>query len=201
MPKGGVFFKLALDSLWRRAKKSLGAGLNNSNIVIALAAVLVSLSGCARTGQSALACRIQPVDIDLTKIARRACGGNSNAYLKLAEAYENGTLVARDEQLAIELYRAVSMPTTTPTNTYIYVPGAGKVAGYTMPIQTGMQTLRGNAEAQYRLAMMLGEGRGQVRDVAMAIYYLRLASVQGHVEATNRLNESRLFGAVREPIS
>ncbi len=160
---------------------------------------LVSLSGCARVGQNSLACTIKPADTDLAKTARRACGGNTRAYLRLAEAYEHGTRVARDEQLAIELYRTVSIPTTMPSNTYIYVPRAGKVAGYTMPVQTGMRTLPGNAEAQYRLAMMLGEGRGQVRDVTLALYYLRTAAAQGHVEATNRLNESVLFGAVVGP--
>ncbi len=178
----------------------MGTGLNKSNIVIALAATsLVFMSGCARMSQTALACSIKPADPELAKTARKACGGNARAYIRLAEAYELGTLVDRDERLAIELYRAVSMPMTVPKNTYIYVPGAGKVVGYTMPIQAGMQTLPGNADAQYRLAMMLGEGRGQTRDVTLAYYYLKMASAQGHMEAANRLNEGMLFGKVPEP--
>ena len=176
--------------------------MNKSNIVIATAAAaLACLTGCGRVGQNTLACYIQPADVDMARTARKACSGNAGAYLKLAEAFENGDGIARDEQLALELYRAFSMPTTKPTNTYIYVPGAGKVAGYTMPIKTGAQTLPGNAEAQYRLAMMLGEGRGQVRDVNMAFHYLRLAAAQGHVQASNRLNEGALFGTLGEPDS
>ncbi len=168
--------------------------MNKTSIVFAfVAAALVSLSGCARPGQNALACSINPADADLAKTARKACGGSVRAHIRLAEAYEHGTQVARDEQLAIELYRAVSMPTTIATNTYIYVPGAGKVAGYTMPVQTGMRTVPGNAEAQYRLAMMLGEGRGQQPDIDLAFHYLRRSSAQGHQQATVFLNDGTAF--------
>ena len=179
-----------------------GGRLNKTHIITAVvAATLFLLPGCARTGQTALACSIKPVDADLAKIARRACGGSARAYIRLAKAYEHGALVERNEQLAIELYRAVSMSMTIPKTTYIYVPGAGKVAGYTMPVQAGMQTVPGNAEAQYRLAMMLGEGRGQARDVPLALHYLKTASAQGHAEAAARLTEGALFGKASEPIN
>ena len=159
-----------------------------------LAVPLVApLSGCARFGQNAQACSIKPADVELAKTARRACGGSVNALMILADAYEHGKLVVKNEQLAIELYRSVSFPKTTPKNTYIYVPAAGKVAGYTMPIQTGTQTVPGHAEAQFRLGMMLGEGRGQRRDTDMALYCLRMAAAQGHEEASKRLIDGLSF--------
>lgn len=158
-------------------------------ICLAWAVLIAFLSACAKLESTSYACTLKLPNVELTKIAKEACEGSNSAYLELAGAYESGNLVPRDEQLAVALYRAISTPFSTPKNIYIYVPPAGKVAGYTMPIQTGVRTIPGNAEAQYRLALMLAEGRGQSPDPSQPYLYLKMAAAQGHGQAKRRLRD------------
>ena len=155
-----------------------------------LGLALMGLSGCGlfREGSIAAACNLRVDDPAVKQSARGACRGNGEAALALAMAYERGDKVAAEPAFAAKIYRKLAKGRFQDGTTYIYVPGAGKVQGYVMPITTGPSYfVPGSPVAQYRLGLMYLEGRGVEKDAAKARELLQQAAGQGHREARARM--------------
>lgn len=111
---------------------------------------------------------------------KQACTGDKQAQFMLGDMFERGDGVAQDEKRARAYYKQAATPTSGTS--YIYVPGAGSVAGYTMPVTTGTSR-PGHAGAIYRLGLMLLEGRGGKMDVNKAQKLLEQAAQQRNAAA------------------
>ncbi|SDD89732.1 tetratricopeptide repeat protein [Kordiimonas lacus] len=121
-------------------------------------------------------CKAEHEDPKVASLMRDSCQGNRGASMQLGLWFEG----EEDYERAARYYRAAATPDIGQT--YIYVPPAGDVGGYVMPIDTGPHT-PGNAEAQYRLGLMYRDGRGVKQSASKARSYFRQAAEQGHADA------------------
>lgn len=138
-----------------------------------LVALPITISGCA-TGS--LFCNSEHEDQQVAALMRETCAGDRGAAMQLGLWFES----REDYAQAIKYYRVAAAPHSGQT--YIYVPAAGKVAGYVMPVDTGPR-FPGNAEAQFRLGMLYFDGRGVDQNSKKAQSYFRQAAEQGHADA------------------
>jgi TPR repeat protein len=145
---------------------------------LASAVLAVSLTGC--TGASGLFCKSEHDNPRVASLMRDSCSGDRAATMQLGLWFE----AEEDYVAAARYYRAAATPHSGQT--HIYVPPAGEVAGYVMPVSTGPR-LPGNAEAQYRLALMYTDGRGVKQNAGTARSYLKQAAEQGHADAVAAL--------------
>lgn len=137
------------------------------------ATMLLVLAGCTGSG---LFCKADHDDPKIASLMRDSCAGNRTASMQLGLWFEG----RKDYQAAARYFRAAATPNTGQT--YIWVPPAGDVGGYVMPIDTG-PSVPGNAEAQYRLGLMYRDGRGVKKSASKARSYFRQAAEQGHTDA------------------
>lgn len=128
-------------------------------LILALSMVLL-LQGCTSLAGIGHKCRQHQVPGNLQATLHDACSGNQHASLAIGQHFENlaesGSTVS-DYSAAAYFYELASA--SSSGQTYIYVPGAGNVAGYTMPVTTGPRTT-GLPEARQRLARLYYEGLG-----------------------------------------
>lgn len=146
------------------------------------------VAGCAGHLGNRKYCSSAELPGYLDDVLGRACKGDQHASLEIGMYYEALAKHAPDNELyykkAASFYRIAA--TASSDQTFIYIPGAGDVAGYTMPIQTGAVTY-GVAEAQYRLALLYRDGKGVKQDKGLAIWYLESAAKQGHFKSNEEL--------------
>jgi len=146
-------------------------------VPLAAAICLSVLSGCTTGG---LFCKNSHDDPQIAALMDKTCSGDRGAAMQLGFLFE-----AREEfEQAAHYYGVAATPSSGQT--YVYVPPAGDVAGYVMPVDTGPRT-PGNAEAQYRLALMYREGKGVKQSDRKAASLLRQAAEQGHSSAQSIL--------------
>ncbi|TNE65489.1 MAG: hypothetical protein EP335_05525 [Alphaproteobacteria bacterium] len=148
------------------------------------AATCLALAGCA--GSGGLLCSVKSDGSTLSDLKAESCKGDESASFALGMAYENGMGTDVDLKAAAHYYKKAATPSSGQT--YIYVPPAGHVDGYSMPVTTGPATA-GNAEAQYRLGLMYRDGRGVERDLKAARKYLEMAAARQHAGATEALKD------------
>ena len=149
--------------------------------------LLLMTAGCGSLRQMAATfCKSDHADPEIASLMQSSCEGNHRSSLSLGLRYEKGQGVPLDPARARQYYKRAATPRSGTT--YIYVPAAGKVAGYTMPINTGPD-LPGLAEAQYRLALMYQRGLGGKRNQRKARKWLERAARQGHPAASAMLAE------------
>ncbi|MCJ9428508.1 tetratricopeptide repeat protein [Kordiimonas marina] len=144
--------------------------------------VALMLSGCANLG--GLVCSTRSDGSQIADLKADSCRGNRQSAFALGWAYETGKGVEKDEKLAVRYYKQAAAASSGQT--YIYVPPAGDVAGYTMPVNSGPAS-PGLAEAQYRLGLMYRDGRGARVNLSRARKYLGMAAKQGHPDAAKAL--------------
>jgi len=144
------------------------------------ASFLLLLPGCVGSG---LFCKASHDDLEVASLMRDSCQGDRHASMQLGLWFEGH----EDYEAAARYYRAAAAPDIGQT--YIWVPPAGDVGGYVMPVDTGPRT-PGNAEAQYRLGLMYRDGRGVKQSNAKARNYFRQAAEQGHADAKALLEAS-----------
>ncbi|MFC4349130.1 tetratricopeptide repeat protein [Kordiimonas lipolytica] len=140
---------------------------------LAMVSMFLLLSGCAGSG---FFCKADHDDPKVASLMRDSCAGNRGASMQLGLWFEGHD----DYEMAVRYYRVAATPDIGQT--FIWVPPAGDVGGYVMPISTGPGT-PGNAEAQYRLGLMYRDGRGVKQSVAKARSYFQQAAEQGHADA------------------
>lgn len=144
----------------------------------ALAICAVGLSGCTTGG---FFCKADHEDPKIAALMQSNCSGDRHAALQLGFLFEG----RGDLQQAAHYYGIAATPSAGQT--YIYVPPAGDVAGYVMPVDTGPRT-PGSAEAQYRLAVMYRDGSGVEQNARKARKLFRQAAEQGHAGAQAALD-------------
>lgn len=112
--------------------------------------------------------------------------GDQRAALELGRAYEDGEGVSRDLARAAELYRMAAQPRAGSTQVYappVRLGGTGTIL--TLPADG----TRGEAEAQYRLAMLLLDRQVVATNAREATTMLALAASQGYAPAASALRE------------
>lgn len=137
-------------------------------------AMLLALVSCAGVGGPF--CKSSHDDPKVAALMKDTCEGDRGAAMQLGLWFESRA----EYEMALRYYRAAAA--SSSGQTYIYVPPAGDVAGYVMPVDTGPR-LPGNAEAQYRLGLMYRNGQGVEASEKRAMVYFRQAAEQGHADA------------------
>lgn len=166
--------------------------------VLAVGLLALAVGGCATTPDSCRGFGSASKAIALPDPARASvrelqCGsdlGIRHASLELARRYENGVGVQADQRAAARSYMRAATPVAAYTHVYappVRLGGRGQVL--ILPSGRGSP---GDAEAQYRLALMRLEGRGIVRSPERAVRLLRLAAAQGHQAAAEALTRLEL---------
>ncbi|NVJ99203.1 MAG: SEL1-like repeat protein [Alphaproteobacteria bacterium] len=133
----------------------------------------LSLQGCATGG---VFCSANHENPRVEAQMRDVCEGDRNAAMQLGLWFES----QEEYEEAVRYYQVAA--SAHAGQTYIYVPPAGDVAGYVMPVDTGPR-VPGNAEAQYRLGLMYRDGRGVRQNEKKARSYFARAAEQGHADA------------------
>ena len=113
---------------------------------------------------------------------KESCQGNRLASMQLGlwfEGHEQYSEAARYFNVAA---------TPSSGQSYIYVPPAGSVAGFTMPVDSGPYQA-GLPEAQYRLGLLYLQGRGVKQSDKKARKYFTRAAAQGHHAAQQALSD------------
>lgn len=133
-------------------------------VLLSLVAMVV-LTACSTVTSAPPPCALDTqLPTAIQSLQRSACSGDKRASLSLGRYYES---LGRNKNNEADLKRAASLysfaASSSTGQTFIYVPGAGKVPGYTMPVQTGPAS-SGIAEAKYRLAILMYEGLGIDQD-------------------------------------
>lgn len=132
------------------------------------------ISGC--TGLGGAFCDSDHPDPRVAAMMRDSCEGNRLASMQLGLWHEgNGDYTEAAKYLEIA---------STPSSgrNYVYVPPAGDVPGFTMPVDGGGRH-DGLPEAQYRLGMLYKTGQGVPQSTKKARKYFKLAAEQGHSAA------------------
>lgn len=146
--------------------------------------VMVALSGCGTMMDAGGHCTVdeslpmaQQADFQLS------CEGNNQASLRLGRYYEARAEASQnndDYRTAAHFYRKAAAGSSGQT--FIYIPGAGDVQGYVMPVQTGPRTF-GLAEAEFRLAKLYQLGLGVKMDQKASLRLYRAAANGGYKQA------------------
>lgn len=145
-------------------------------------------SGCSSLKGSDANCIQNDVPKFMQEMLNQSCRGSQHASLEIGLYYEDLAEKKSDGDYlkkAVKFYRLAAA--SSSGQTFIYVPGAGKVAGYTMPVRTG-PTTSGLAEAQYRLGLLYLSGNGLKKNPKKAQKYFRLAALQGHQPSCEQLS-------------
>ena len=127
----------------------------------------------------------------LQKATGPAGGVTANNQFKLAELYDYGLGVPRNQLLAIKWYiKAAEKGDTEAQKTlaFKYELGLGVPVNY-WEAKRWLEALaeKGDMEAQYNLALMYHLGKGIVRDDETAHMYANISSAKGHKDATELL--------------
>ena len=146
-----------------------------------MAASTFMLSACAGIG--GMFCKAKHDEPAVARMMERSCAGERGASLQLGILFES----RQDYRTAIKYFRAAAAP--TQGQSAANVPHAKDVTGYVMPFDASPVQL-GNAEAQYRLALIYLEGRGVKKDTVKARRYFTEASEGGHLAAKLWLAEN-----------
>lgn len=123
--------------------------------------------------------------------------GQPGAQTELARRYEFGVGVLQNHRRAAQLYARAAA--TAPEYTAVYAPpvrldGRGQVL-----FLPSAGSRSGDPEAQYRLGLMLLEGRGVERSTERGLGLLARAAGQGHAAAASALaSERHRLGATKE---
>ncbi|UTW56848.1 tetratricopeptide repeat protein [Kordiimonas sp. SCSIO 12610] len=141
--------------------------------------LVLTCSACSQVFHNKKICSAESKVPHISSLMMRACSGDRDTQYELGRLFEEGSEVQQNYQLALSYYKLAATPSTGQT--HIYVPGAGKVAGYVMPVQTGAAH-PGDARAKFRLGIMYREGRGVNADPDRAEQYFSEARAQGVTE-------------------
>ncbi len=150
--------------------------------IIVIAILISTLTACSRLQQLTCSSHDNPT---IASLMKQACSGDKHVQFTLGDMFERGDGVVQDEKRARAYYEQAATPTSGTS--YIYVPGAGSVAGFTMPVTTGTSH-PGHAEAMRRLANMLMDGRGGKQDTKRAQTLVGRADALGGRQAHQYLN-------------
>ncbi len=135
------------------------------------------LSGCSSIGTVGEgACQNLDVPDHMQDTLQASCQGDQQASLALGEYYEARARENADQEtyrVAVNFYLRAAA--SSSGQTFIYVPGAGDVPGYTMPVTTGPRTF-GLGQAKYRLAILYYQGNGVRKNAAKACKLLQEAA-------------------------
>lgn len=134
----------------------------------------LALVSCAGIGGPF--CKSGHNDPRVAALMKDTCEGDRGAAMQLGLWFESRA----EYEMALRYYRAAAA--SSSGQTYIYVPPAGDVAGYVMPVDTGPR-LPGNAEAMYRLGLMYRNGQGVEASEKRAMTYFQQAAELGHADA------------------
>ena len=148
-------------------------------VLLSIVAMVV-LTACSTVTSAPPSCALDmQLPTAIQSLQRSACAGDKRASLSLGRYYES---LGRTNDNEADLKRAVGLysfaASSSTGQTFIYVPGAGKVPGYTMPVQTGPAS-SGLTEAKYRLAILMYEGLGIDQDGRKACKLFEDASRAG----------------------
>lgn len=144
--------------------------------------LLCLLSGCSAMLGIGSDCQSLEVPAQMQQTLQASCQGDQQASLALGEYYEELAHQKSDHDLyktAAGFYQRAAAASSGQT--FIYIPAAGDVPGYTMPFTTGPRTL-GLAQAKYRLAILYQQGKGVRKNIVKACSLLQEARSAG-VEA------------------
>lgn len=168
--KGGNVFS-ASRSINLNMKRFLTTGL-----------LLFALSGCSTLSIKSTCNSRDAVPNHLSGDLELSCGGDQPSSLVIGDYFAAEARKQGDE----EFYRAAAAfyQRAAQTHTgqiHIYVPGAGKVAGYTMPLNTGPATY-GLPAAKGRLADLYFRGLGVKQDTKKACKYWKEAGFNSEAD-------------------
>jgi TPR repeat protein len=137
-------------------------------------------------------CKDDAVPDELQNTLAQSCRGNQYSSLAIGKYFEELALGSVDNSYYAKAAKYYGIAATSSSGqTYIYVPGAGEVAGYTMPVTTGVPT-NGVAEAQYRLGLLYSSGLGVRKSKGRANKHFKMAAKQGYVSACPHLPEGEV---------
>lgn len=141
--------------------------------------LLCLLSGCSAMLGIGSDCQSLEVHDQMQQTLQASCQGDQQASLVLGEYYEELARENSDQDLykmAAGFYQSAA--TSSSGQTFIYIPAAGDVPGYTMPVTTGPRT-SGLAQAKHRLASLYYRGNGVGKNIAKACNLFRQARAAG----------------------
>lgn len=147
--------------------------------------IYMALSACSTLIGVGHDCSQNELPDNLQVAIKKSCSGNQLASLQIGQYYEEMAASEDSEEYYKKAASYYSLAAASSSGqTYIYVPGAGKVAGYTMPVTTGPRTY-GLAEAKYRLALLYRDGLGVKQNIRKACKLFEAAAVQGQKHEEN----------------
>jgi len=152
--------------------------------LLSLLIICFVVSGCSSLAGLGRNCHQDELPGDLQATLDNSCRGNKQASLEIGQYYERLATKEENKQYykkAVSFYKLAAA--SSSGQTYIYVPGAGKVASYTMPVTTGPRTY-GLTEAQYRLGLLYRDGHGIRQNITKACKLFNMAAARGHLEAS-----------------
>lgn len=121
------------------------------------------LGACAVIGEPGCS-PDRSVPARIASAQKASCDGTRSASVTVGDYYVAEAERTGDNRLYKKAARFYKRAAETRSGlTFIYVPGAGKVAGYTMPVTTGPTTY-GLPEAQAKLADLYYRGLGVKQD-------------------------------------
>lgn len=133
---------------------------------LALFALFV-LTGCSTLGMPGCTAD-KSVPAFIASAQKASCSGSRNASMTVADYYfaeAENTGDTKHYKTAVRFYERAAE--TRSGQTFIYVPGAGDVPGYTMPVTTGPISY-GLPEARAKLALLYYRGLGVKQDTDKA---------------------------------
>ncbi len=138
------------------------------------------VTGCTSTGS--IFCDSEHPEPKIANLMKESCAGNRLAALQLGLWFEGHEQYPE----AAHYFEIASTPSSG--RNYLYVPPAGDVPGFTMPVDSGMHQ-DGLAEAQFRLGLLYLHGQGVGQNAKKAGKYFKLAAEQGHSGAVKALSQ------------
>ncbi|WP_020400919.1 tetratricopeptide repeat protein [Kordiimonas gwangyangensis] len=147
---------------------------------VAVVAAFLPLTAC--TGLGDTFCSSKHPDARVSALMKQSCNGDRLAALQLGLWFEG-----QEEYTSAAHYYEIAATPSSGRN-YTYVPPAGDVPGFTMPVDGGMRH-DGLSEAKYRLAVLYLSGRGVEKNEKKARKYLKQAAEQGHDSAKEALKD------------
>ena len=151
---------------------------DRSFCAVGLGLMALTLQGCAGVGGAF--CNSNHPEPRVAALMRDSCEGDRAAALQLGLWFEG-----HDDLAGAAHYFEIASTPSSGMN-YVYVPPAGDVPGFTMPVDAGYRH-PGMAEAQYRLGLMYLEGRGVAQNTKKARNYFQQAAEQDHLGAKEAL--------------
>ena len=125
----------------------------------------------------------------LSALRKAVDKGSSSAMVELGVMYGTGNGVARDEAQARKLFeRAAEAGNPRGVSNLAAVSGSASVSADSTRLRTLLaKAAETNAEAQYRLGMMMADGVGGPKDEVAARALFEKAAAQGHAGALERM--------------